>query len=482
MPLSEQRRKQLDSIVSQMSSNKESDKNIQTVVNDFKSKYENENQPKQEGFLKSLAKNVASPFLKFGTSVYNVGSSIGKVAKGDANGALTALDKSRNIPFFGQTEPLLASSDVNQQGARGYLPPVKKPVGTALQMFSTIAPVGKIGSGLKAIAGSATKFGTASALGDIGNQLESNKEFNPAQTVASFGLGALVPTTIGGGKSLLSGVKNRLIGKTAGRVLDRELQVATPELTASIEKGVKSFGDKAAEIVDKKGKPLYVGNYNTLLNKAKTDLIESGTQLNKTLQKLDQEAPIKITRDQVASDIINKLQDTQGVLTPTKIKQIKFEVSRMPKVMNRQELLKTKRLYDSLIPDNFWTNNNEQAGFVTQVKYVLRDNARKVLNDVTPDANLQKLNNRLSVAMDMRKLSAQQIALRDKQKNPLSLANAISRIIDDTILNPAITTRIGQAGAYTKNIVPKSVKDLTSKLPLKNTLTIPNLIRQSLNQ
>ena len=55
MPLPETRRQQLDNIVKQMLSNKESDKNIQAVVNDFVSKYQNEsisqNSQKVDTFL-----------------------------------------------------------------------------------------------------------------------------------------------------------------------------------------------------------------------------------------------------------------------------------------------------------------------------------------------------------------------------------------------------------------------------------------------
>lgn len=481
MPLSNLRREQLDGIVQKLANQNAPKETVQAIVNDFKSKYENEGKEKQDGFLKSTAKSIISPFAKVGTSAYNVISSINKLTKGDVQGAANALNQSRTLPFLGQVQPAFT-------GQESTLDVAKKMTTYGTQIGSTIAPVGKIGSTFKAIAGSAGRFGSASALNNIGTQLESGKTFSPTELATSFGLGALIPAGIGGTGRLLSGVKNKIVGKTAGEVLNKELQVSTGELSSSIEKGIKTFGDKAAEITDKKGNPLYVGNYNTLLSKAKTDLIESGTKLNQTLQKLDKTSPVQVTRDQVAGDTIKQLQNTYGKLTPTQLKQVQFEVARMPKVMNRQDLLKNKRLYDSLIPDNFWTNTDQNAGFVTQVKYSLRDNARKVLNDVTPDTNLQQLNNRLSVAMDMKKLSAQQIASRIKQKNPLSITNFISRIIDDTILNPAITTRIGQTGTYAKNVVPESIKGISSKisnkipLPVKNTLTIPNLIRQSLNQ
>lgn len=478
MPLSTLRRQQLDGIVQKLANQNAPKETVQSVVNDFKSKYENEDQSSQDGILKSLVKGIASPFAKVDTSIYNVGSSINHLLAGDTQGAANALSQPRNIPFLGKTNPAFTGQETT--------PEVSKKIGSyGLQIGSTLAPVGKIGTGVKGVLSTATKFGTASALGDIGNQLESNKKFDPTQTLISFGLGSLIPVGIKGTSGILGGLKNRIIGKTAGEVLDKELQPAASEVSASIEKGIKSFGDKAAEITDKKGNPLYVGNYQTLLNKSKNDLIETGTKLNTSLQKLDKQKPIEVSRDQVAGDIINKMQDIYGKLTNSQIKQIQFEVSRMPKTMNREGLLQTKRLYDGLIPDNFWTNTDKQAGFATQVKYFLRDNARTALNDAAPET--ANLNNRLSVAMDMRKLSASQIANRKLQKNPASITQTISRLIDDTILNPAITTRIGQAGTYAKNLVPNPVKDLSSKLSsqipssVKNVVTIPNLIRQSLN-
>ena len=46
MPLTENRKQQLDGVVQQMISNQESDDNVQAVVDDFKLKYESE-QPEQ---------------------------------------------------------------------------------------------------------------------------------------------------------------------------------------------------------------------------------------------------------------------------------------------------------------------------------------------------------------------------------------------------------------------------------------------------
>jgi len=488
MPLSEQRRKQLDGIVQQMVSNKESDQNIQFVVNDFKSKYENEIQPaaKQDGLLNS----ITAPFAKPITSLINVGHSIKELAKGNFQGAGEELKKSRNlnIPIVPGTANInLGEFKPAFTGEESTLEAAKKMGAYGGQIFSTIAPVGKIGTGLKGVAKAATTFGSVNAIGNIGQQLESDKPFSVGDVFGSFTLGALVPTVLGGAKGITNVFKNKVIGKTAGDVLNKELQVPTKEVALSIEKNIKSFGEKAAEIKNSKGLPLYTGTYDSLLQKAKDDLIQSGTKLNSLVKNLDSSVPVQITRDQVAGDIVKNMENIYGKLTPTQLKQIQFEVSRMPKVMNRKELINSKRMYDGLIPDNFWTNTDQNAGFVTQVKYNLRDNARKKFNEVTQDTAAQELNNRMSVAMDMKKLSAQQLAIRSNQKNPLSLTNFISRMIDDTILNPAITTNVSQAKNIVKAVVPKQLQGLTSKISskiptsVKNVATIPNLIRQSLN-
>jgi hypothetical protein len=71
MPLSEERRTQLDGILQQMIQDNESEENIQAVVADFKSKYEQTPQPTQKGFLGS----VATDFKKRAKNVEQVISS-----------------------------------------------------------------------------------------------------------------------------------------------------------------------------------------------------------------------------------------------------------------------------------------------------------------------------------------------------------------------------------------------------------------------
>lgn len=82
--LTEQRRQQLDGIVQQMVANKEPDQNVQAVVNDFKSKYDNEaSAPQSKGFIENFndtATNLIKGAAKgVGSTLYTVPQSIAKI-------------------------------------------------------------------------------------------------------------------------------------------------------------------------------------------------------------------------------------------------------------------------------------------------------------------------------------------------------------------------------------------------------------------
>ena len=147
----------------------------------FPADYSDSQPQKSEGFLKSIVKSVARPFAEVGTSAYNVGSSISHLAKGDVAGADKALYQSRNVPFLGETKPAFNQEDVNQKGVYGYLPNLKKSLGYATDVASTIAPVGggaqilkQGGKGLlKETAIQGAKYGGATGFGQgFGNELE----------------------------------------------------------------------------------------------------------------------------------------------------------------------------------------------------------------------------------------------------------------------------------------------------------------------
>src|SRR3990167_4500503 len=75
--LQEQRRQQLDNIVQQMVANQEVDSDIQAVVNDFKSKYSQEEKPKREQGLFERIGGKIGEFVGETTGVTGTGQAIG---------------------------------------------------------------------------------------------------------------------------------------------------------------------------------------------------------------------------------------------------------------------------------------------------------------------------------------------------------------------------------------------------------------------
>lgn len=344
------------------------------------------------------------------------------------------------------------SQDLKYYNTQG--PSAKQVAGDVLKTGLTVATaglpgagtaVGRIGQGIGVGAG----YGLSESL-----RKDAGLKDTTQNVVKGAGFGGLTSGLLEGAGALLRQVsQSGFIQRNSGNTFNKELQPSIKDLSKDISSGFKTFGEQVAGITDKSGKPVYVGTYRTLLGKAKGELAINGSQLTNSLKTLDQSSPITITRQQVAKGIYKTMQDTYGVLSPTQLRQIAFEVKRAPLEMNRTKLETTKRLYDGLIPESFWSKIGDPAqAFPSLIKYALRDNARKILND-SSDQLTQQLNNRMSIAMDMKKLTSTQLAKRALTKisetggtgtarNPFSYF--ISKLIDDVILNPAITTRLAQ--------------------------------------
>lgn len=291
-----------------------------------------------------------------------------------------------------------------------------------------------------------------------GQALEENKD------LGEVAIGAATGAVIGGGVSgLLEGLglglrkisQSKYIQSRTGSTYNKELQPPVKEVAKDIEKGFKTFGEQVANVVDDKGNPVYVGNYNTLLNKSKSEIIKKSTELKNFLSSIKN---VQVNKNEVSKDIIKTMEDRYGRLTPSQIKQIGFEVSRMPTKMDLPKLLDIKRMYDNLIPESFWSKIDDPAiAFPSLVKYTLRDNARKIINEKAAQSFgltskelpiIQKLNNEIGIAMDVKGLSASQLAKRATRKISGEggfLYKMVGRFIDDVLFNPAITTRSSQA-------------------------------------
>ena len=248
--------------------------------------------------------------------------------------------------------------------------------------------------------------------------------------------------------------KSSLGQKTVGRIYNRELQPPTKEVAQDIEKGFRTFGEEAANIVDDAGKPIYVGTYNTLKEKAKNQIVQKGSRLMKEAKGIDALVP-KTSRKDIYKEVLNEVQDTLGGLSASEMKKVSFEMGRMNQALSVTDKIEAKRLYDSLIPDSAWLHAGDaNTSFISQVRYAYRDALRRSIDaDAAKVGNtaIESLNKELGIAMDMKKLASTQLAKRQVEKLPWF--KWLQRIVDDTVLNPAISTRAAQ-GIRTAGMQP----------------------------
>ncbi len=258
--LDEPSRAKLDGVVMKMHQNKETDENIQAVVNDFKQKYgkvqadvpdeqpvENENGTvkKAGGLVKGLVQGLASVPLKLAStakSIYNQGQGIVKDISGDKEGARAideqiAKDRAEgvNYGYLGKAKPLGASGNAGQD--------LKDAIGTGLEGGALVAGGGggasvleNIGAkslGKLALSGAATGAATG-GLASLGQGLQ-----DPNASVKDIAENTALGTGIGGVTGGLlapiagiagKGVKglSKVLGKSE---LNKIASDITPELT-----------------------------------------------------------------------------------------------------------------------------------------------------------------------------------------------------------------------------------------------------------
>lgn len=246
--LTETRRQQLDKIVQQMVANKESDKDIQFVVNDFKQKYSNEAQtpaaqPEEKslgakiwGGTKAFGKAVISSELKFGKSIADA---LPSFVPGSA-----AWTNKQNEELMKRSEEIANNllTTIREKKARGedttrleaalqqHLKDTSKP---PIDINETNASVNKtakqvFGEGLGVAADilSAGSYGKAAQGAQSGRLLIAGKASGKAATIlgkvgikstVSPAAGAL-PSIIGGGTKAQAALKGAWQGAKQGLV------------------------------------------------------------------------------------------------------------------------------------------------------------------------------------------------------------------------------------------------------------------------
>lgn len=330
---------------------------------------------------------------------------------------------------------------------------LREVIGTGLKAGTTLGFLGAgsvVGTTGRAVA---TRIGMGGVAGGLTGAGESIEEGGDVKSVAKstmwgVGTGLAVAGAFEGLGFLLRKMHfMRNIGKNT---YNKELQPPRKELTNQIEHGWRTFGEEVRNLTDDAGRPIYKGTYKTMKKQALSELSDAGNQLKKLAQQYD-DAGAYATSNEIAGDIVKEMQDTFGdQITNANLRTIKHEVSRLGRGnLNISEMIDKKRMYDGLIPDSYWVKAGDaNTALVSQVKYSLRDRLRQMINQKTKDEAIKHLNHRLSIAMDVKHLTSEQIAVRATQKISGGggyFYKLVGRFIDDYIFNPAITTRASQA-------------------------------------
>lgn len=284
MPLTDQRRKQLDGIVSQMVANNESDINIQTVVNDFKSRYDEKSQDKRSILQKASDASKAAFGVPIGIakSVLQLPQ---KAAQFGQDAGISIAAKLRNVPKASIEQALSrtgsgaimdsATQNINAYepksnteragvvigqvgqaflptGAATALPKAASALKLGPTIAKAVAPIAKIGGlaleggGMAGIqsgsASEAAKGATMSALLGIGGKALTSgaKKLSPKLVNSFFG-SALKNKDIAYGQNPGRTITELGITARSAADLADELSAATEGLTSELNSTISKY-------------------------------------------------------------------------------------------------------------------------------------------------------------------------------------------------------------------------------------------------
>ena len=272
--LTEDKRKQLDTIISQMVTNKENDDTIQFVVNDFKNKYSVE-EP-ETSFLEKTS-NVLDMIFGGGKVGEAIGTEIAKIkAKPEEKEFVTPK------PSLGEI------------------------AGSALQSAALFIPGGTIAKGLTGGVRALGLAKGASALGKIGSGLLAGEAFDVALNLqqGKTGRDALTPglgTLIGGGLPAASVAKNVVVRfgeRRAPRVINSLIKPLSRDF---------SYGKNPGRAVAEEG--IVADNFDDLINEIKASRQKIGQSLGNLSGKLSDQPLLQI------ESALNPLDDAIKVAT-----------------------------------------------------------------------------------------------------------------------------------------------------------------------
>lgn len=156
--------------------------------------------------------------------------------------------------------------------------------------------------------------------------------------------------------------------------------------------------------------------------------------------------PKNVKSNNFRQPLLEKLTDDFGLLDERQLATVEAELKKLPPKMNILDALKNRQIIDSKIPKGFWIDPNPQKAFIGNVRYYLRGLMKDAIEQAAPSAPIKQLNQKIGLAMDVKDLSYLQEALRAKGQGVSSIGfwKPISLILDKTLFNPSITTRVAQ--------------------------------------
>lgn len=420
MPLTEDRRQQLDGIVQQMTQNKESDANIQTVVNDFKSKYETKVPPKKSpGFVESVK---ALP-----RTALNVGTNIAAFPFLTPQWAVEMQEKYEGKPYEGLLTKKLPSgktvaglSETVGEAIRKIGEPKteaeKRQVELINLPFKGLAKVGEV-------AGGATKAITGSP--SAGTLVEASINLAPL----FFGRGAgkeLVekaitrkPTTIPSAIEIgmEKGVRPSVVGKKTAPQMKKYFSKAESAVKSIIEnKENLEFIDKEGELV--KGKlPTNLKTFSSAVDQTKKSIFEQYDRLRVEAGEKGAEVKLKSITKELDAVAQNTVLNDLNPASAKYAEELSMRLLGSEKYTVAEAQQAIALLNDRL--EGFYKNPTYETASKAYVDSLVANSLRKSLDSViegTTGEKYQVLKNRYGALKEIEK-DVQHRSLIDARKN-----------------------------------------------------------------
>jgi hypothetical protein len=255
--------------------------------------------PKQDGVVKSLAKGLASPFLKLGATAQALSTSKALGGKG-------ADMRPHNVPYFGPTKPISTAKE-----AAG--------VGAELAGYAVGNPVA-----------SGAFFGAGAAL-------EENKKAK--DVVKQAAVGAATGAVLQGGSKAASKLKKLTTEILPESLMNHAVKPTLDELRKNIKYGDATLGKQLVQEGVR-------GSSTGLLKLADTQLTKAENELQQVLTN-SQGAVNRADLEKYLLPAMKKLEKTPGAIKDAKVFQ--EILSDVPEQMSVAEANQIKRnLYDRL--------------------------------------------------------------------------------------------------------------------------------------